>query len=84
MGGFKSFIAPLLIFVGGFLLILFLFVFYPSMQTVSSASITQIGPAQMSSFTMLSWAMTSWPLLLFLGLVFTILIVAAVAWLRRR
>jgi disulfide bond formation protein DsbB len=84
VGGFKAFIAPLLIFVGGFLIILFVFVFYPSMQTVSSASVAQIGPTQMSSFTMLSWAMTSWPLLLFFGLVFVILIAAAVAWLRRQ
>jgi hypothetical protein len=84
VGGFKSFIAPLLIFVGGFLIILFVFVFYPSMQTVSSASVTQIGPTQMSAFTMLSWAMTSWPLLLFFGLVFVILIAVAVAWLRRQ
>jgi len=84
MGGFRSFIAPLLIFVAGFLIILFVGIFYPAMQTVSSASVTQIGPTKMSAFTMLPWAMTSWPLLLFLGLIFIILITAAIVWLRRK
>lgn len=79
----KNFLAPLGIFIVGMLVLLFVIVFYPSMQATTSASITQIGPAEMSSFTMLSWAMNSWPLLLFLGFILLVVIIAVVAWLRR-
>jgi hypothetical protein len=83
MNALKDFLTPLWLFVLGMIILLFVIVFYPSMQTTTSASIAQIGPAKMSSFTMLSWAMNSWPLLLFLGFILLVVIIAVVAWLRR-
>ncbi|MGD0904516.1 MAG: hypothetical protein ABR924_16380 [Terracidiphilus sp.] len=79
----KNFLAPLGIFIVGMLILLFVGVFFPAFQTTTSASITQIGQAKMSSFTMLSWAMNSWPLLVFLGFILLVVIIAVVAWLRR-
>ena len=79
----KNFLAPLGIFIVGMLVLLFVSVFFPAFQATTSASITQIGPAKMSSFTMLSWAMNSWPLLLFIGFILLVVIIAVVAWLRR-
>ena len=83
MNALKDFLTPLWLFVLGMIVLLFVIVFYPSMQATTSASITQIGPAKMSSFTMLSWAMNSWPLLLFIGFILLVVIIAVVAWLRR-
>jgi hypothetical protein len=83
MKALKNFLIPLWIFVIGMIILLLVGVFYPAMQTTTSASISTIGPAKMSSFTMLSWAMNSWPLLLFCGLILLVVIIAVVAWLRR-
>jgi hypothetical protein len=83
MKALKNFLAPLGIFIVGMLILLFVGVFFPAFQTTTSASITQIGQAKMSSFTMLSWAMNSWPLLVFLGFILLVVIIAVVAWLRR-
>jgi len=83
MKALKNFLAPLGIFVVGMIILLLVGVFYPAMQTTTSASISTIGPAKMSSFTMLSWAMNSWLLLLFCGFILLVVIIAVVAWLRR-
>ena len=83
MKALKNFLIPLWIFVVGMIILLLVGVFYPAMQTTTSASISTIGPAKMSSFTMLSWAMNSWPLLLFCGFILLVVIIAVVAWLRR-
>jgi type II secretory pathway component PulF len=83
MNALKNFLSPLGIFIIGMVILLFVGVFYPAFETQTSASITQIGPTQMSSFTMLSWAMNSWPLLLFCGFILLVVIIAVVAWLRR-
>ena len=79
----KNFLIPLGTFIVGMIILLIVGVFFPSFQTTTSASITQIGPAKISSFTMLSWAMNSWLLLLFLGFILLVVIIAVVAWLRR-
>jgi len=83
MKALKNFLAPLGIFIVGMLILLFVGVFFPAFQTTTSASITQIGQAKMSSFTMLSWAMNSWPLLVFLGFILLVVIIAVFVWLRR-
>ena len=79
----KNFLIPLGVFIVGMVILLLVGVFYPAFQTQTSTSITQIGPAKMSSFTMLNWAMNSWLLLLFLGFILLVVIIAIVAWLRR-
>jgi hypothetical protein len=79
----KNFLIPLGTFIVGMIILLIVGVFFPSFQTTTSASITQIGPAKISSFTMLSWAMNSWPLLLFCGFILLVVISAVVTWLRR-
>lgn len=84
MDGFKKFLAPLGIFIVGMFVILFLFVFFPSIGNAQSAAVTEIGPTKMSAFTGLSWAMTSTRLLLFAGLLMFVLILVAIRWLKRK
>ena len=84
MSRLMKWLAPLTIFVVGMITILILTIFFPAIGSTQDSAISAIGPSQMSTFTGLSWAMTNTRLLLFIGLIFVVLIILAIVWLRRK
>jgi len=82
---FKRFWVPITAFVSGFIILLALSVFMPSIGAAQDKAISAIPTSQMSAFTGLHDIMSAGRLILWCGLILAFVIVTLfVVWLKRR
>jgi len=84
MDGMKKWLAPIGIFAVGMIGILVVTIFFPSIGTQTSTAVSNISGSEMSAFTGLHWGLTSIRLIIYFGLFAAVLVLVAVAWLKRK
>jgi hypothetical protein len=84
LGKIWKWLAPIGIFVLGFLGLLFFLIFTPTINSTASLAESEIPTSVVSAFWGLDWSFKSVMMLLFGFIVFVILIGVAVAWIKRK